>query len=177
MSTLNGTNGMTPTEREIAEYEREVCSALKRFHNRTNWEPTEHKTPLDALMAVEEEGSLEEWSVRADTIKQMFMYFVADGIRPSEVLGRVYAVGAHMGIEPFCQLTVRDRGLMLGDSHGAQHYRMQKVCVDVLRRQGAKNFKAPGQKSLKSRESYSRAQQGNSNRKRKRKVKTRRKKL
>lgn len=177
MSGANGKNGMTPTEKEISDYERDVNTSLRRFHNRTNWEPTEHKTPLDALMALEEEGSLEEWSVRADAIKQLFTYFVADGIRPSEVLGRVYAVGAHMGIEPFCLLTVRERGLMLGDSHGAQHYRMQKVCVDVLRRQGAKNFKAPGQKSLESRGSYSRAQQGNSNRKRKRKVKTRRKKI
>src|SRR5688572_134352 len=116
MSGTNGANGMTPTEKEIADYERDVNTSLRRFHNRTNWEPTEHKTPLDALMALEEDGSLEEWSVRADTIKQMFTYFVADGIRPSEVLGRVYAVGAHMGIEPFCLLTVRERGLMLGDS-------------------------------------------------------------
>jgi hypothetical protein len=161
---------------EIVEYERDVSTALKQLYSRTRWEPAEEKTPLDALIATEESGSLEEWGIRADAIKQMFNYFLADGVRPSEVLGRVYAVGAHMAIPPFCNLTVRERALMLGDSHGAQHWRMQKVCCDVLRRKGARSWKAPGQKSLHSRKSNAAAQAGNSNRARKRKVKSRRKK-
>lgn len=166
----------TSAAKEILEYEREVNTALRRLHNRTKWEPTEERTPLDALLEVED-GSLEEWAIRSETIRRMFNYFVADGIRPSEVLGRVYAVGAHMAIEPFCLLTLRERALMLGDSHGGQHYRTQVVCVDVLRKKGAKSWKAPGQKSLESRASYSKRSKGNQNRRRKRKVKSRRKKI
>lgn len=120
---------------------------------------------LREIDCAEQEAKREE---RRNSIALIFNYFVADGVHPAAVLRRLYAVGNYWRIPPFCLLTVRERGFMLGDSHGAQHWRMQRICVDPDRRQTGRVLRAPGQKSLQSRARFAEAQRGNSNRKRKR---------
>lgn len=163
---------MSSAAAEIVKYEKDVREGLRRIY-RKQWQPVDLKTPLDELMAAED-GQLEEWSYKADVIKRMFEYFVQDGLEPCNVMQNVYAVAAHMHLEPWAHLTVRERGLILGDSHGAQHWRMQKICVNKVRRSGARSWKAPGQKSLEARGEYSEAQKGNTNRKKKRSLRHRR---
>jgi hypothetical protein len=124
--------------------------------------------PARDLISILRAVAAAEREMRRVATLQMFDYFKADGVHPADVLKRVYAVGNHMGIEPFSLLTTRARGLMLGDSHGAQHWRMEQICVNPLLRAGAKSVKAPGQKGLNARAAAARAQQGNSNRRRKR---------
>lgn len=114
-----------------------------------------------------------EVEMRLLTTRRLFDYFKGDGIHPSDVLRRVYASGNHMGIEPFSLLTTRERGMMLGDSHGSQHWRMQQICVNPLVRNGARNVRAPGQKGLNARAAAARAQKGNTNRRRKRRERRR----
>lgn len=109
-----------------------------------------------------------EWEMALTTLRRLFDYFKADGIHPFDVLRRVYASGHHMGIEPFSQLTTRDKSALFGDSHGIHHWLMQQNCVNPLLRSGAKSVKAPGQKGLGAQAAASCAQQGNQNRKRRR---------
>jgi hypothetical protein len=158
---------LSSAAKEVLDYERDVTSALKKFYNRTHWEPNTEKTPLHDLLD-KEEHELDEWAVRNETTRRLFEYFAADGPDPVNVMRRVYALGSHMSIAPFCELNLREKALMLGDSHGAQHWRMKKICVDPLRRNGAKAYKAPGQKGLGASASAAAAQQGNSNRRKKR---------
>jgi hypothetical protein len=162
---------MKSAAEEIVEFERQVrerdiADGLKRFHNRTHWEPTTEHTPLDSILAAEDNGT-DEWEVKRETVIRIFSYLVADGPHPAAVLRRLYALGAHMAIRPFCDLTLREKKLLLGGSHGTHHWLMKKICEDPLRKKGARAWKAPGQKSLNSRKSYSRSQEGNTNRKNK----------
>jgi hypothetical protein len=149
---------------EILQYEREVRDALRLMARRTRYEPASADTPLSALLAGED-GMLDEWAVRNETIRTFFAFLLVDGPEPHKVMRRLYTVAAHMMIEPFCLLTVREMGLMLGDSAPAAHWRMQRMCVNQLKRVGAKSYKGPGHKSALARDVASRSQRGNQNRK------------
>ena len=119
-------------------------TALRSLKRRTNYEPSAVDTPLYQLLEAEE-GNLDEWGIRNEAIRTFFAYLLADGPHPAQILRRLFACGSHMMIEPFCLLNLREKGLMLGDSHGAQHWRMKRICTDPLMRKGAVSVRAPGQ--------------------------------
>lgn len=191
MSRLTNGNGATTerdarsrvesAERAISEYDSEVTTALRKLHRRTgSGEAVEEKTPLDAIFAieaaakchncgvpVESDHDLEEWGVRNETIRRVAAYCAQDGLQPWNVVRNLYAIFSHMGLAPWTHLTVREKGLILGESHGSSHFRMQLMCVNKLRRAGAHSVNAPGQKGSSASAAASAAQQGNSNRKRK----------
>ena len=156
---------LTPEEQTmVGEREAEVQEGLKRFYNRTHWEPCTDDTPLSQLMA-SEEGTLDEWAVIRETGVRMLEWIASGGPHPAELLKRLFALGAHMYVAPFNQLNLREMGMMLGDSHAAHLWRMQRLCIDPLRRKGRHSIKAPGQKSARASEVASRAQLNNTNRK------------
>lgn len=150
-------------EADVLRYERQVNQALRQMQHRTNYEPATVDTPLDALLA-SESGDLDEWGVRNETIRGFFEYILADGPHPAQILRRIFAIGAHMMIEPFCLLSLRERAMMMNESHGAQHWRVRRICTDPLMRKEARSIKAPGQKSAFAAAVAAEVQQGNTNR-------------
>ena len=78
---------------------------------------------------------IDEWMVRNETIKTFSEFLSQDGLEPWKVMRNLYSAFAYMGLPPWVELTVREKGLMLGDSHGSQHFRMEKM---VQRRSPAK---------------------------------------
>ena len=160
----NGDSMETSAAREILDYEREVAEALRRLRRRTKYEPATVDTPMYDVLGASVDGSLDEWSIRNETVRKLFEYFLGDGPHPAQILRRIFAIGAHMMIEPFCLLNLRERALMMGDSHGAQHWRTKRICTDPLMRKGALSVKAPGQKGAAASAAASEAQQGNHNR-------------
>ena len=156
---------MKQTEQaQVEAREAEVQEGLKRFYTRTHWEPCTEDTPLSALMATEE-GERDEWAVRNETGVRLLEWIASGGPHPAELLKRLFALGAHMYVAPFNQLNLREMGMMLGDSHAAHLWRMQRLCIDPLRRKGWHSIKAPGQKSARASEVASRVQKNNTNRK------------
>lgn len=171
---------MKSAAQEIVEHEHEVRAGLAKVYAKNKFVATEEKTPLDSLLAdeespkcphckepIESQAALEQWAIRNETIRRMYEFFAQDGPELINVLRNVYAAGAYFRLEPWVSLTVRERGIILGESHGTQHHTMRKNCVNLLRRKGAKSYKAPGEKGLTSHGTYSKCQQGNENRKRK----------
>jgi hypothetical protein len=150
-------------QQEIDDYEAEVNSALKNFALRERYEPATEETPLSALLETDS-GDLDEWALRAETIRGIGNYCAQSGPEPWRVMQLFYALMVHMGVKPYCLLTVRERAKMLGDSHGMEHWRMQQFCVNPLRRKGAHSTLAPGGKGQKAAAAASDAQQGNNNR-------------
>ena len=141
-------------------------------------EPSTRATALDAIFAdedaprcprcdcvVELPASLEQFGIRVETIERLADFCSFDGVEPWNVARNLYAIFAHMGLRPWCVLTLREQSVMLGESHGSVHLRIKKF-VDFLRRQNAASFKAPGQKQVESGSSYSKCQEGNTNRRR-----------
>lgn len=174
----------------IRAREEEISRGLMRFHGRTRWDACTEETPahlaamhegepLDAMtpahaaaakdgMPLDElvgsDGDLELWAIRNETVRKFFTYVAQDGLHLADVLKRLFAVGAHMGIPPFSLLTLREKELIFGDSHESHRWLMKRLCIDPLRRNGAKSIKAPGQKGTVASLAASKAQQGNSNR-------------
>jgi hypothetical protein len=176
---MSGNNGQHAVEArrvndEIEAYEERVNKALRKKPR----EAFTTETALEKIFASEESPrcphcageiepphELEEWGIRNETIRRLSEFVCQDGLEPWKVLRNIYAVFAHMSLEPWSELTLREKALMLGDSHGAQHFRIEKL-VALLRRAGAASFKAPGQKQIETRGIYSECQQGNTNRRR-----------
>jgi hypothetical protein len=176
---LSNNNGSHASEAkrlddEIERYALKVERALRK-HPR---EAFTTETPLEQIFAceaspkcphcekeIEQPHELEQWGIRTETIKRLAEFCAQDGLEPWKVMRNLYAAFAHMGLVPWCELTVRERGSMLGDSHGSQHFRMEKM-VNAVRKQGGSSFKAPGQKQIETRKTYSECQQGNTNRRR-----------
>jgi hypothetical protein len=163
---------------EIKDHELAVNQALLKMSRRTSYEPSTDRTPLDDILRseaspkcphcdkpIEDSPELEQWGIRIDTIKHFSDFICQDGLQPWNVLRNLYAVFSHMSLEPWVLLTLREKALILGDSHGSQHFRMEKL-VNLLRRKGAHSIKAPGQKRIETRAKFSECQQGNTNRKR-----------
>jgi hypothetical protein len=152
-------------EIQIAKFDSMTDAGLRATLERYGSEATTlHNLPRDLCIELLQVLTKAEIKIQDETMARAFQFFIADGIHPAQVLRRLYALGAHMVISPFCDLNLRERAMMLGESHGAQHWRTQRICVDPLMRKGARAWKAPGQKSLESRAKYAQAAAGNSNR-------------
>lgn len=150
-------------EEEITRYERNVFEALRRMSRRTHYEPASVDTPISEVLGTVDD-ELDEWAVRRATVTALFAYFLADGPEPWNVMRRVFLLGDHMMIRPFCELTLREKAKLLGCSHEDVRFWIKRLCVNPLMRIGAASFKAPGQKSLRAGEVAAEAQRGNDNR-------------
>ncbi len=162
-------------EGEIASYEREVERGLS-LQRRNGIEPSTNVTPLEIIFASEQSakcphcggcielpGELEKWGIQVETVRRIEQFVSQDGLHPGSILRNLYALFRHMSLPSFEALTVRQRALILGDSHGSEHLATLKV-EKLLRRKGNLAFKAAGQKTVGSRATFSKCQQGNTNR-------------
>lgn len=152
-------------EDEILRYERNVNEALRTMSQRAHYEATTVDTPLSDVIDGED-GMLDEWGVRNETLRAFFDFLTADGPEPWKVMRRLFLAGDHMMIEPFCHLTLREKAKLFHCSHEDVRWWMKRVCIAPLQRNGARSYKAPGQKSLRAGEVASAVQQGNDNRSR-----------
>lgn len=151
---------------EILAYEKRVNAALRSFALRTHYEAATDETPLHHLMAAED-GTLDEWGVVRQTAVRILLWLAAEGPHPGAIMKRLFVLGDHMMIEPYCKLTLREKAALLDDSHGAQLWRLKRIAVDPLMRKGCRSVKGSGQKGLRASAAAAHAQQGNSNRKKK----------
>jgi hypothetical protein len=170
----NHTNGSTPIL-EARVDDRQATIALRKLYRRESFEPSTNITPIDEVFAIEESplcphcrkpvDSPGQFRGSVETVRRLAEFCAQDGVHWLDVLRNLYTVFAYMGLPLFTGLRLRERAAILGDSHGSEHLRAERV-VNFVRRGGAYSFKAPGQKSIKSRESFSNCQRGNKNRKR-----------
>lgn len=150
-------------EQEVKAYEAQVYEALKSFHKRTHYEPTTEQTPVDVLLA-SEDGTLDEWAVIRETALKIMLWIASGGPHPAELLKRLYLLGDHMMISPYCELNLREKAALCNVSHGTMHWLMKRICIDPLLRKGAVSVNAPGGKGSRAAAVASAVQQGNSNR-------------
>jgi hypothetical protein len=136
---------------------------IARYEARSHFAPAAVKMTLAELLGAED-GSLEEWGIIQDTVRRFVIYCGQDGAHPASAMRVFYAVAAQMGVEPFCLLTTRQRGALLGESHGAAHWRTKKLAEDPCRRNGAHSFRAPGAKNFHASAVAAEAAKGNRNR-------------
>lgn len=142
-------------------FEKRINAALRAFVIRTKFEPATDEPPLHLLLSAE---SLAEWGAMRETVVCILLWLAAEGSRDGDILKRLFIMGDHMMIEPFCLLNLREKARLLNDSHGAQLWRLRRIAVDPLMRKGCRSYKASGQKGLLASEAAASAQQGNSNR-------------
>lgn len=150
--------------RESDAHDVRINSILARAAARRgyNQESITTITPLTELMATEGRAELE--GGRADVLKQMLLFFYADGQHPGAVLRRVFAVAKALDESLLEGMTLTDMAQMFGETKAAQSWRIQKIFSGYQRAAGVNGFKASFQKSEAARAAYSRTQRGNTNR-------------
>jgi hypothetical protein len=77
---------------------------------------------------------------------------------------RVYALTYALRPKAILNMSMHDLGNLFGETPAAQSWRIEKIFSGYLKKNGARGFKAAGQKSEESRAVYSQAQKGNTNR-------------
>lgn len=150
-------------------FDREINSVLARAALKQGYsaEAVTVRTPLDDLIRGEEvdgESDDEVAELRRKILRHLLRFFFADGPHPGAVVRRVYAVAKPLTPELIMHMTCEDLANMLGETKAAHSWRILKIFSDYQRARGVKGFKAAFQKSESARAKYSRAQQGNSNR-------------
>jgi hypothetical protein len=132
---------------------------------RNGLEAVESRTPLDDVME-REEGIKEEvgQEVFTEYVALIMNLFFADGAHPAKVLRRVYAYAKKYRPELIHNMSVRDLGLLFGESGAAVSYRIKMIFDEPQARAGGKAYKAPWQKTAAACRSFSEAQKGNQNR-------------
>jgi len=177
MSEIQSRNGSNGQILEARVDDAQATIALQKLYRRESFEPATEVTPIDEIFSVEEAtycpnchkmidlGGSKHFMGNVETIRLVAQYCAQDGLEPLNVLRNLYAIFAYMGLPLFTGLRLRERGKILGDSHGSEHLRAQRV-VNFVQRKRRHAFKSAGQKSIRSRASFSECQQGNKNRKR-----------
>lgn len=155
-------------------HDANMRQALRSHHGRTGYVPIVEYMPWDQLLEVEgdrgNDANTEEDDEREDrmaerraAIRGFYRYLLAEGDHPLKIMKRLYAVGNGMRIEPFCTMTMEERGLMFGEGKAAVSWRMKKLSGEV-EKSGQLGSRMPGQKTKGSTSKYSAAQIGNNNR-------------
>jgi hypothetical protein len=101
---------------------------------------------------------------RRETLALFLNWLTEDGLHPGSVLRRVYSVGKALHKEPWSLLSLREAGLMFGETKAAQSWRTKKIFNGYLKERGFKACKAPFQKSEEAVSKYREAAKGNHNR-------------
>jgi hypothetical protein len=141
---------------------------LRAFHNRTNWEPVYSTMPFDAMLQAEDDGKEGdagdyELHQRMIGVKAFFRFLGAAGPDLRQMLKQLAAAGRAMNVEPFSAMTMREVGLMYGETTAAHSWRC-KVLSGMIELAGMRGSKLPGQKSKDASASYRAARMGNKNR-------------
>lgn len=155
---------------EADGHDARINSALARAAAKRGYtqEAITNHTPLDDLLAKEE--ALDVQAERREALSGLMRFFYADGPHLGAVVRRVVAIAKAVAPELISHMTVDDLALMLGETKAATSWRIKKIFSDYQRERGVKGFKAAFQKSEKAVAAYSRAQQGNHNRRAKPKI-------
>lgn len=147
-------------------HDQRITSALARAAARKGFSQasvTTH-TPLDDLLEAEEAAACGELE-RSAVLNRLLDYLAADGPHPGCVLRRYYAVVKALQREDLlCGMTLKELGMMFGETKAAQSWRIKKIFSGYLKGAGAKGFKARFQKSEAAVAAYARTQLGNTNR-------------
>lgn len=152
-------------------YANRLRESLESYYARHAREQVTVDLPFDEILTSEGDGvdgepGEYEMAQRRAAVRAVFRYVGKEGPNPLKAMKRFYTLARGMGIEPFCNLTMEEAGLMLGETKAAVSYRMKQLSgkVEVL---GMKGSRLPGQKVKSSSPNYSKAQAGNSNRRKK----------
>jgi hypothetical protein len=151
------------------DFDASITAAMRSFHARGGRELIVEDMPFDEILSAEsdgEEGEAGEYerAQRRAAIRAIFRYLTAEGPHPLKIMKRLYAIGRGLNIPPFCELTMEEAGLMFGETKAAHSFRVG-LLSGVIERSGMHGSRLPGQKSRSASLSYSRAQEGNRNRK------------
>lgn len=146
------------------DHERRIQEtlAMRAARNGYSQEGVTWQTPLSDLIAAEERAEME--GGRGDVLRQMLLFFYADGLHPGAVLRRVFAVAKAIKPELIGDMSLEELALMFGETKAAQSWRIKRIFSDYQRQAGVKGFKASFQKSEAAVAAMSRAQRGNKNR-------------
>lgn len=150
------------------ELDANGTEGMKRFYNRTNWEPVHYDVPFDEMIATASdgvEGEVGEYEIRQRMVgvKAFFRFLKAKGIHPASMLKQLAAVGRAIHEEPFHAMTMHEVAMMFSETPAAHSWRCKQLSGEI-RMAGMNGCRLPGQKTEGASASYKECRKGNTNR-------------
>ena len=143
---------------DVNAHERRIAAALARNARRRRYAIVD----TGSALTVEEVLGGDESGI---AVARELLYFLnADGQHPGALLRRVYILLKAITPEAIGDLTLTEIGMIFGETRAAVSIRVKRVFSSFQKKQGAKGFKAPFQRSETACVAMSRAQMGNRNR-------------
>lgn len=154
------------------ELDASANQALARFFDRTGggvWSQTDLRMPFQEMLEAEEDGADEkpgeyEFRQRMVGVKAFFAFLKSHGCHPANMLKQLAAAGRACHIEPFCDMTMGELGMLFGETKAAHSWRC-KLLSKEIELSGMRGSKLPGQKTKEASEVYRKIRKGNINRK------------
>ena len=100
---------------------------------------------------------------RMQGVMQFFQYLASRSIHPASMLKWIFAIGRALHISPFCDLTMTEAAIIMGETKAAHSHRC-KILSGEIRIAGFRGTRIPRQKTEGSTAAFSAAQKGNTNR-------------
>lgn len=140
------------------ELDASANGSLKRFFDRTGWQPVESHMPFEDMLEAEddgEDGKPGEYELRQRMmgVKAFFRFLKARGVHPAAMLKQLVAAGRACHEEPFHSMTMGEAGMLMGEGKAAHSWRC-KIISREIELSGQKGTKLPGQKGKDASESY-----------------------
>lgn len=122
-------------------------------------------TPLSALLASEEDADEDERQARSQVLGMLIDFTMQDGAHPAKVMKNFFALVHALRPQALPgKWTCQDFADLFGETKAAHSWRVKQLFGPRLEARGARPIKARFQKAASSTPNYSKAQQGNRNR-------------
>lgn len=151
--------GMSAHETRV----HEVLGAVYR-RNGESFEAVDNRTPLDSLLAEEEQMDSQEQFIRVETFRKLLGYVFAEGPDPARSMRRLYALGKSYTPELLFNISDQEIAMIFGETRAAVSWRRDKLVTKKLEAAGARGTHVRCQKTEGARLKYAKAQMGNRNR-------------
>ena len=157
------------TDPEPVEHLARIEGTLARVFRREGFEGVVRRTPLDELIAGEEEeqtvNAAEEIRLaRSAAFIAAIRFIFADGPHPGSAMKRLYSLARAVDPDSIARMNGTDLAQIFDETRAAQSYRVKMMFGPALKKQSTRGAKLPFQKPPSSCAKMAKAQLGNCNR-------------
>jgi hypothetical protein len=151
---------------EASAHQRRIDAIMAKAYRREghNFAPKTAPTPLDALLAAEEQLPDDEQRIRSEAISGFILWLFEESPHPAPVMKKLYAFVRMVRPETLWNMPGTDIAAIFGQGRAAESARCNLLLEKLKLKAGYKNLSMPFQKSATAKQKYAEAQRGNKHR-------------
>lgn len=151
---------------EASAHQRRIDAIMAKAYRREGHTmlPAQAPTPVDAMMAAEQDYSDEERQIREEAVAKWRNWIMEDGCHPAAVMKRFFVFLRATAPESILNMPGTDIAAIFGQGRAAESARCGLLLGQLQKKSGYKSLTMPFQKSATAKKKYAEAARGNRNR-------------